>query len=71
MTLRRDFGFGDEVVIDGSDVHGVVTGVIFRPGASSEMMADSYVQYEVSWFALGQAQTAWFDGFRLTLREVS
>lgn len=66
LKLTADFAFGDRVKLDG-EIVGIVTAVMFRPGASGEMMADSYVQYEVSWWANGSQNSAWFDGFRLTV----
>ncbi len=67
LILRSDFAFGDRVKIDG-DVNGAITGITARPGASGEMMADSYLQYEVSWWSNGVHYSAWFDGFRLEPR---
>jgi hypothetical protein len=65
LILHADFQFNEKVAIDDGDIRGRVTGITFRPGASNEMMADSYVQYEVSWWAGGLHYTNWFDGFRL------
>ena len=49
------FDFGDEVTVK-SGIDGVVTGYCVRKGS---------VEIEVSWFANGDAKSAWFPEWRL------
>ena len=61
-THTSEFTFGDRVSIDGDDtLRGLIIAVIFH--------RDRPAEYEVSWFASGDAKTAWIEEWRLILVE--
>ena len=59
MTYQSKFGIGSQVWIDGGDMFGFVTEVLF-----SGLDADRR-QYQVSWIANGVPYNEWIDEFRL------
>jgi hypothetical protein len=60
MQLDFEFAFRDKVLLDGSDVAGVITGVAGYSGQSGWRCL-----YEVSWWSSGSKHEAWFEPWRL------
>ncbi len=57
IDLKVKFTFGDVVIIDDGDIHGVVTAIMWRTEEAT---------IEVSYFHNGDQKTVWVPQWRLT-----